>query len=91
VSIGTQGFCETCPYWVAPNAAARGTCRRHPPVAGMGFSAAWPSTTERDWCGEHPARLQAAAPPPSPRIKSGGPPPPVGEDERATVRRKRAA
>lgn len=54
-TIGTQAFCDTCPYWTGPSGQQ---CRRNPPVAGMGFAKVWPQTGPNEWCGEHPARRQ---------------------------------
>lgn len=61
VEIGTQGFCYSCPYWngaIEPGAerAAKGTCRRLPPVPMPSAGQAWPTTRFDGWCGEHPAR-----------------------------------
>lgn len=61
VEIGTPGFCNSCPYWngaIEPGAdrAAKGTCRRLPPVPMPSAGQAWPTTRFDGWCGEHPAR-----------------------------------
>lgn len=63
--------CSTCPHWdrgtsgvAAPiEEQTDGECRRHAPTVlhspDHGVVAAWPTTDEHAWCGEHPHRLYA--------------------------------
>ena len=68
--------CRTCAYWQPPGedayeisakrgVALYGQCRRNAPELTRtdgGFRGMWPTTQERQWCGEHADVVREAAP-----------------------------
>jgi len=100
VEIGTPGFCNSCPYWngaIEPGAdrAAKGTCRRLPPVPMPSAGQAWPTTRFDGWCGEHPARrfvrMEITGEAPSVTALRAAPPPPEGGGRRSATPKRKAA
>lgn len=53
--------CGNCRFYAVRNETT-GTCRRHPPVAGLDWWQRFPATLADDWCGEYERAIPPAAP-----------------------------